>query len=445
MDRETWVLAGVMGSVHFAFHVFMRLVPPLIPILAVDLGFPLWKLGLLVSVYLAASSVGLLPAGVLSDAYDRRAVLTLGLSFVSGGYLLFAFSPVIGTWIPTVSIASYTIDGPVVAMNAAMFVAGLGSSVHVPVGVPIVTANAGEDTGKVLGIWSGASKVGDATTPALVGVLILGFAWNHIVLAFGLFGLAYTAGLFAVLGLGYFETVPVAQANDDANGEESTVSSGTDPRVYVYPMIALMLYFAGYQIASQGVVTFTPTFVTDVYSYHFTSFGVTFGPESFADFALSILLVAGALSRFGAGFLVDRYDHRSVLLGALAIAAVALLVFTFVPLGPIALLAVLAVFGGALYGNAPARDTLISDLSPAGREGRTFSYLWTASRIFGALSPVAIGYAADTVGIQSGFGYLAGAVVVAAVAVSLLFSRRVYVDAGEVEGAIRDRGSTDGG
>lgn len=424
------MLAAIMGSVHFAFHVFMRLVPPLIPILAIELGFPLWKLGLLMSVYLAASSIGLLPAGHFSDVYDRRLVLSLGLGLVAIGYLIFALSPRIGSAIPAVSLGRYTFSGPILAMNAAMFGAGLGSSVHVPVGVPIITANAADERGTVLGIWGSASKVGDAFTPALVGVLIIRFAWDHIVLAFGLFGLVYAMALFVVLGLGYFETVPPESSGDDGGAEHTGGTWRSDPRRYLYPMLALMLYFAGYQIASQGVVTFTPTFVSHVYGYHLTVGGVQFAPESFADFALSILLIAGAASRFGAGLLVDRYDHRTVLLAALGIAAGALLVFTFVPLGPLSVVVVLGVFGGALYGNGPARDSLISDLSPAGHEGRTFSYLWTASRVFGALSPVFIGYTADTVGIRSGFGYLSGAVIVAAIAVSLLFSERVYTAPG---------------
>lgn len=430
MDRRDWTLAGVMGAVHFTYHMFMRIIPPLIPVLAIELGFPLWKLGLLVSVYFAGSSIGLLPAGMLSDAYDRRVTLAAGIAFVGLGYLLFAFTPQFGPLFPTVSLGSYAADGTLLAMNAAMLVAGLGTSVHIPVGVPIVTTNASTgNEGKLLGIWGGASKVGDAATPAFIGVLILAFAWDEIVLLFGTFGLVFAATLFGVLSLGWFETAPATQSDDTGTTAGSAGRVSADRREYVYPMAVLMLYFAGYQITVQGVVAFTPTFIVDVYAYSFALAGVSFRPESFADFALSLLLFAGATSRFAAGVLVDRYDHRSVLVVTLALATAGLLVFTFVPLGPFALLAILAVFGGTLWGHSPARDTLISDLSPAGREGRTFSYLWTVSRAFGAVSPVLVGFIADTVGIRTGFGYLTVAVFAATLAVSLLFSNRVYADA----------------
>ena len=193
-------------------------------------------------------------------------------------------------------------------------------------------------------------------------------------------------------------------------------------------MLVLVGYFAGYNFVVQGVVTFTPTFVTDVYGYTLDLGVVRFAPESFADFALSVLLVAAAISRFVGGVLVDWFEGRSVLVGSLGLATVTLYGLSAANLGPLLLMVVLAVFGAGLWGNSPARDALISDLTPADREGRTFSYLWTASRVFAAISPVMIGLMADTVGIRTGFRYLAVAMLVATAFTALLFSNRVYVD-----------------
>jgi MFS family permease len=133
--------------------------------------------------------------------------------------------------------------------------------------------------------------------------------------------------------------------------------------------------------------------------------------------------------------LVDRYEHRSVLFGSLVVAAAAVFVFAALSLGPFALVAVLVVLGVCLWGNSPARDSLVSDLTPAEYEGRTFSYLWTASRVFGALSPALIGFLSGSVGIRRSFTYLAVATVVAALFVALLFDGRVYVG-GEADEAV---------
>lgn len=425
MRRADWFLGGLMGAIHFTFHVYLRLIPPLIPVFALAFALPLWRLGLFMSLYFTGSTLGLLPMGHLSDAYDRRVLLPAALAVVAGGFLLFAAAPTIGAGLPTVVLAGESFEGPFVVMGLAMVVAGLGSSAHIPVGVPLITRNASsESTGTVLGIWGGASKLGDAAAPAMVGVLILGVAWQDILQGFGLVGLGLAAGLYLLLGADRFDTSP---AGIDADPDEPAWNPWeADRRRYIYPMLALAGYFALYNVVVQGVVTFTPTFVTDVYGYTLTLGGIHFAPESFADFALSFLLIAAAIARFVGGVLVDRSEGRTVLVGTLVLASVALFAFARLPLDPLAMLIVLAVFGMGLWGNSPARDALISELTPAEREGRTFSYLWTVSRAFGAISPAVVGYLADTAGVRAGFALLSVATLLAAGAVALLFSDRVY-------------------
>lgn len=429
MNRRQWGLAALMGGIHFTFHVFMRLVPAFIPVLVVALEYPLWKLGMLVSAYFIGSSIGLLPMGVLSDRYDRRRTLSGALTIVGLGYVLFSLAPQIGEGLPATSLADITLTGPFVVMVTGMLVSGFGTSAHVPVGVPILTANAdSEDRGKVLGIWGSGSKFGDAAGPALVGVLILFLGWESILMGFGLLGIASGAALYFVLGASGFDTRPPADRSDNAETGLSWNELLADRRQYLYPMLALVGYFAAYSVVIQGTVAFIPTFITDVYGYSFQLGSIAFGPESFADFALSVLLIGAGISRFVGGYLVDQYEHRAVLFTTLLVAAGALFIFSIASLNPIALLVVMLIFGAGLWGNSPARDSLVSDLTPDAREGRTFSYLWTASRVFGALSPTIIGFLAGTVGIRQGFSYLAIATLIAALFVGLLFSERVYLN-----------------
>lgn len=430
-----------MGGIHFTFHVFIRLIPPLIPVLTVGLEYPLWKLGMLVSVYFVGSSMGLLPMGVLSDRYDRRATLSGALAAVGVGYLIFSAAPAVGADLFETTVFGLSFDGPFAVMAAAMLLSGIGSSAHVPVGMPIITANAATaDRGKVLGVWGGGSKLGDAVGPALIGVLILALGWETILFGFGLLGVVSAFALYAVLGTFDIETRPSdgpADGDDDGAAWANLLS---DRRRYLYPMLVLVGYFAAYSVAIQGIVTFVPSFITDVYGYSFSLGSVSFAPESFADFALSLLLVGAAVSRFVGGYLVDRYEHRVVLVATLLSAAAAMFVFSRATLGPVALLVVLLVFGASIWGNSPARDSLVSDLGPAEREGRTFSYLWTASRVFGALSPTAIGFLADSAGYRQGFTYLAASTLVAALFVALLFSDSIYLDAddGDSSAALDD-------
>jgi MFS family permease len=341
--------------------------------------------------------------------------------------VFFATAPTLGVSIPGTEIAGLAFDGTFAVMAASMLVSGLGTSAHVPVGVPILTANANSSNrGMLLGIWGGGSKLGDAVGPAVVGVLILVLGWQAILFGFGLVGLASAAVLYLVLSHSAFETRPAGERTEDEAATDTWTDLLADRRRYLYPMLVLVGYFAAYSVVVQGTIAFIPVFITDVYGYSFSLGTVNFGPESFADFALSVLLVGAAFSRFAGGYLVDRYDHLTILFWTLVVAAVTMFLFALASLGPILLLIVLLIFGAGLWGNSPARDSLVSDLGPDEREGRTFSYLWTASRIFGAISPTAIGFLADSAGIREGFTYLAGATIVAALFVAVLFSDRVF-------------------
>ena len=434
VSHREWAFAILMSASHGAQHFFARLLPPLIPILAVKLSLPLWKLGLLISVYSFASGLAQTPMGILSDKYDRRYILPPGLAVMAFGYLIFGMAPSAGVLFPDLHFLEYTFSGSFLVMCIAMAVSGLGASVTHPTGYPLITANVDEDKkGKTLGLWGSAAKVGDAMAPALVGVLILVLVWNEILFLFGIVGIAFAVMLFVALGTDGFDTLPPEHETkpDDEGATDETTVWEADRRLFVYPMLAVILFFTARTIATNGVNAFVPVFITDTYGYSFDYFGLSMGPESFANFYFSALLLTAAAVQLVTGGLTDTYDHRKVLVGFLVLATVALVLLSFVTLSPLLLFFVLLLVGAGLWGLNPARDALVSEISPPEREGRTFGYLWTLTKVIGSFSPVMIGYIADTVSIQDSFKYLALATTLAAVAVVLLFSERVYLYAGE--------------
>ena len=433
-SRREWAFAVLMSTSHGAQHFFARLLPPLIPVLAVKLSLPLWKLGLLISVYSLLSGVAQTPMGILSDTYDRRYILPPGLGLMGVGYLAFGIAPTVGAMFPALRLPGYTFTGPFVVMCVGMAISGIGASVTHPTGYPLITANVGEDKkGKTLGLWGSAAKVGDAAAPALVGVLVLVFVWNEILLLFGVLGIVFAAAVFVLLGVDEIETLPPeheSKTDDDTTDADETTVWETDRRLFVYPMLAVILFFTTRTIATNGVNAFVPVFITDTYGYSFRYFGLNMNPESFANFYFSALLLTAAGVQLVTGGLTDAYDHRKILVGFLGLATVALVLLSFFTLSPLPLFVVLLLVGAGLWGLNPARDALISQLSPPEREGRTFGYLWTLTQVMGSLSPIVIGYIADVSGVQDSFKYLAVATSLSALAVLLLFSERVYRHAG---------------
>jgi len=431
-SRREWAFAVLMSTSHGAQHFYARLLPPLIPILAVKLSLPLWKLGLLISVYSFTSGIAQTPMGILSDRYDRRYILPPGLGVMAFGYVIFGTAPSFGSLLPDLRVLGYAFDGSFLVMCAGMAVTGIGASVTHPTGYPLITENVDEDRkGRMLGLWGSAAKVGDAAAPALVGALILVLVWNEIVFLFGVLGIVYAVALFAFLGADEYETLPPehdSKVDEDDEDEESTVWEA-DRRLFVYPMLAVILFFTTRTVATNGVNAFVPVFITDTYGYSLDYFGLNMSPESFANFYFSALLLTAAAVQLVTGGLTDTYDHRKVLIAFLGLSTVSLTALSFVTLSPLPLFLVLLAVGAGLWGLNPARDALISEISPPEREGRTFGYLWTLTQVIGSFSPVVIGYIGDVAGVQSSFRYLALATLLSGIAVVLLFSERVYLHA----------------
>lgn len=435
LSRHELRFAVIVSSTHLTQHFLMRLIPPLIPILAVALEYPLWQLGLLVSIYSFGGGVAQAPLGILSDRYDRLYILPTGLSAAGASYVLFAMAPVLGRAVPSLPILGYTFEGGFIVMGLAMLGVGLGAAVVHPTGYPLISANVSEDNkGKVLGAFGSFSKVGDAAAPAVIGALILVLVWEQIVLILGVVGVAIGGALFLALRGEEYITVPAGRDEDDeADDDESSQRAlAADNRTFLYPLVVIYVFFITKMFSSNGLNTFVPVFIVGVYAYSFELLGVFLEPESVANFYFSALLLSAAASQLVVGGVTDRYDPRAVILGCLGIATVGLVTLAVVDLSPVFLLLVLVVLGAGLWGTNPPRDALISEITPAEREGRTFGYIWTAVQLTGSVMPVLVGYVLETNGFREGFLIISAGTVLAFVSISLLFVDRIYVPAAEL-------------
>lgn len=429
--------AAIVSATHLTQHFLGRLIPPLIPVLAVALEYPLWQLGLFISLYALGSGLAQAPLGVAADRYDRRYLLPAGIGVGGGAYVLFAAAPALGALVPGVTLLGYSFEGAFLVMSLAMLFVGVGTAVVHPIGYPLISDNVSEDNkGKVLGAFGSSSMLGDALAPALIAVMILVLAWEEIIAVLGLACAAFAVALYLALRGDEFQTVPAAQL-DDADDDAGTAGDGeaSDPetiwtanrRTYLYPMVVIYVFFITKKFASDGIKTFLPAFLVAVYAYSFEFMDASFGPESVANFYFSALLLFAAVTQLGIGGVTDRYDPRTVIVGCVAAATVGFLVLALVDLGPVVLLLVLLLLGAGIWGLSPARDALISDISPPEREGRTFGYIWTAVHIAGTGMPVLVGYVMETVGMREGFMILAAGTVLAGLSISLLFLDRVYL------------------
>ena len=433
LSREELRFAMLISSAHFAQHVYYRVLPPLIPVLAVALEYPLWQLGLLISLYTIGMGITQAPLGILSDRYDRRYILPTGIAITGLAYVLFAVAPPVGAPLPAVTIAGHAFEGAFLVMSLAMMFVGIGLSVVHPVGYPMITDNVSDSNkGRVLGMFGASSKFGDAAAPAVIAVLILVLAWHQIILLFGVVGVVYGVALYAVLGAGAYETVPRGQRTE-ADGDSAQDSARPGRRAFLYPMVIVYSFFIFSMLSTHALNSFLPAFLVGVYEYSLEVAGVAVGAESIANLYFALLLVSGAVTQLVLGGLADQYDSRLILIACMAVATAGMGALAWISLHPVLLVFVVVVLGTGLYGVNPARDALISDLSPPAYEGRTFGYIFTAVSLTGAPLPTVIGYLLELVGMRTGFLILAVGPALAGLSVALLYSDRVYRPAPEVE------------
>ncbi|OIB55287.1 MFS transporter [Natrialba sp. SSL1] len=439
LSQRELEFALLISSAHFAQHVFYRVLPPLIPVLAVALEYPLWQLGLLITLYSIGMGVVQAPLGVLADRIDRRYLLPTGIMISGAAYVLFAFAPVLGGPLPTVTILGTTFEGGFLAMAGAMVIVGVGLAVVHPAGYPMITDNVDEQNkGKVLGFFGASSKLGDAATPAAIAGLILLLSWEGIILGFGAAGVLYGAALFLALRSDEFETVPSGQRTEgDADPTTTTELVREERRTFLYPMTVIYVFFVSSGATSHAITAFLPAFLVAVYAHSFEVFGVHVGAESVASGYFALVLLAGAAIQLYLGGVSDEYDSRLVLVCCMGLATVGMVALAVFDLHPAALIAVLFVLGGGLYGVNPARDALISDLTPPEFEGRAFGYIFTAATLTGAAFPTLIGYLLEHLGMRAGYLVMSIGTVLAAACVALLYSDWVYVPESEPDPDLR--------
>jgi MFS family permease len=435
MEGREWRFALMISGAHGMDHLLKRMFPPLVPVWAVVFGFPLWKLGVILGARSFGSAIGQAPMGHLSDRYDRRLMLPAGIALMGLSFLAFATLPSLDVLDFEFVLAGTTLSGEFVGMVVTMGIVGIGSSTLHPTGYPLISQNVDEDRkGKVLGMWGSARSFGDGTAPALVGAGLLVAGWQPIVVGFGVVGVVYAVYLFVVLEP--FETRPAERVESASNGANTSPHTWrSDRRLYVYPMLAVFVTFVLLLVATAGVNVFLAEFITSEYGYSFSVAGFEITPTSTASFYYSVLLLTAGVVQLGTGELVDRYDHRKVLIGFIAIGAVLLLTLATVTLSPLVLFVVLLLLGASLWGLNPARDAIVSDITPAEREGRTFGYLWTGALLISSASPAVIGYVGDVASLRQAFFLLAGFVFLSAIPVALLLSNRVYLDAQSADAA----------
>ena len=122
-------------------------------------------------------------------------------------------------------------------------------------------------------------------------------------------------------------------------------------------------------------------------------------PEVVAATALSAFTVGSVVGILSGGWVADKFGPRIMTAFATLVpAGILIALLGWFDIRGVLLIGVLALSGYLIGLLIPSRDILLRSVTPPGSMGKVMGFASTGSNLGGALIPVVLGYALDTLG-----------------------------------------------
>ena len=401
-SRQFALLCGV-GLFAFISYNLVRM--PVLSLYAQSLGAGPEAIGFIVAASTLTGVFLKWPAGALSDIYDRRWLLLLGL-------LAFALPPF-----------CYQFVSDVGWLIALRFAHGMATAVFAPIALAVVADLRREARGAAYGSYTAATQAGAMLGPVLGGWLVVSAGFPVAFLTAGsLGGIALLLFLLMRLpGDVKREPLSVKRGDDDVsritNNDERHRAAGFSLLAVIREMargartvlgnvrvVVTSVTDGARQVANGALMAFLPIYVVGI-GMDAAQAGVLFGVQSVTSF----------FSRPTMGWASDRIGRRPLILLGLVVCAASLAAIPFTrPFGALMALSALFGFGEAIV-NASAA-ALVADLSELKTLGSAMGMQGTIMDVGHASGPILAGVLIGALGFQAAFSIIAGLVLLAAAA-----------------------------
>ncbi|GGN96682.1 MFS transporter [Haloarcula pellucida] len=388
-DAQSRLVVGLVGGSHLVNHAYFMLLPPIFGPLKADLGLTDAQLGIALGTVGVVVTALQLPFGSLSDSRSRTSVLAISLTFGALGAML------------TATAQSYR------WLLVASVVTGIGIAGHHPAHYPLIGAATTPDTrGRAYSVHGFTGALGFAAPPAVVATAsTLGVDWRVAIGAIAVVGGVYGAACLLAFDRRVDETITHPTSTEQSRDASLATRVRSELRTVLAspPIVALTVLWFVTSMAGWGIKQYTATLLSSGYPI----------PDATANFAVSAMLVTGAVLIFAGGWLTDRYSPGPVLVGgyaALVVVAGLLALGTLPVLGALALVLVLSA---TVDGSRPARASLADALSSADSAGKNFGLLTVGISGGAAVAPPVLAVVVERAGVAAAFWVVAGIGVIA--------------------------------
>lgn len=282
------VTSLVLLSLSYVVNAMDRQVfPVLLPDINKGLGFSLSQGGLLATIFTLGLGLAGLPTGYLLDRLSRKATIVIGIGIYSVFTVLTALS------VGFLDMFAYrTLSGVGEGMQNAALFAAVGAYFFANRALALGSLNFAYGVGSFLGPQLG-SRLGQA------------YSWKIPFVAYGLVGIALMVLVFVFISRRFTEQVDVQKGGLRQSYDHVYAT------LYNRNVLLMALTAAAVGVAGYGYLGLYPTFLRN-------ALGFTPGQAGTAAGIFGL----GALVGLPAGFIGDRVNQKTVLIGSLLAGAV---------------------------------------------------------------------------------------------------------------------------
>jgi MFS family permease len=384
-------VAWLASTAHFLTHGYMTLLPAVLVVFTGIEGLSFLEIGVIGTVGYFLYGAGSIPAGILTDKYGARKMLSLGVTAMAVSSILVGISPV--GWFFAVAYAIF----------------GLSASIYHPSGLSFIAHHI-DKKGKALGLHGVMGNVGLTIAPLFAALMVMVFGtWRAAYIVFGIIGLAFAYVIYN------------AKVEDESGADEEQMQ---EEKTLTVP-VALVFMYAGcilFGFMYRGSITYFPTLFQQEIDYIASQYPPK--PTVLAGLLTSIVLSFGMVGLWFSGYISDRIKRPET-----AQIAVFVLIAPFLYMisrsSDMSVIVYSAIFSMIFFGWQPLQNTLIAKYTSKRSHGIGYGINFFLIMGMGSLATAAGGYLTDEHGAYSVYSMLALVAVIAfAVALGvLIFSK----------------------
>lgn len=368
---------------HALNHSYDSLLPVLYPYMISEFHLTYGAVGMLVMGFKMSSGALQLLMGYLGRFVPRKALLGIGMIWQSTFNMFASFSSGFD------QIFSFRT------------MAGVGASPQHPTGASYISDQfPKERLGRALGANIVAGQLGSFLTPVLAGYVLTFLRWRETMLLFSIPGILVGAAFLFIRRSKRFT----------AGRVRSGMSLLNETRRLLRDKVMLAI------VAAEAVMAFRMGAGEFLPSYFVKNLGMT---TIDASVLFAVFLSAGIPSPYFWGHLSDKFQRRKIVMLAMGIAC---FMWFLLPYGEgiLQLLPILLLLGFVSVGTGGVVQAFAAENTSPQNRDLVYGVYFTLAFTLGGISPVVIGYLADSLGFQIGFLYVALVSLLALIAASFL-------------------------